>query len=318
MLAGLPGQPPDPKVLVGNDDWDDAGVYRVSDDLALVQTLDFFTPIVDDPRDFGAIAAVNALSDVYAMGGVPKTALAIVCFPHKTLPIDVLTATMQGAQEVLNEARVSLLGGHSVKDPEFKFGFAVTGEVHPDRIVRNRGARPGDRLFLSKPIGTGILSTAVKRERLDPETTALLVRTLRTLNRAASRAMVGADAHAATDVTGFGLLGHARGMARASGVTLRIHAAQVPLLPRVSELFLDGVFPGGLTDNARGLAADVQADDSPAHRLLFDPQTAGGLLVSLPAAAGARFQDLLAQEGAPPATEIGEVVAHGATWVEVL
>ncbi|HWN80973.1 MAG TPA: selenide, water dikinase SelD, partial [Candidatus Udaeobacter sp.] len=156
VLSGLPGQPPDPRVLVGNDDWDDAGVYRVTGDLALVQTLDFFTPIVDDPRDFGAIAAVNALSDVYAMGGVPRTALAIVCFPHKQLPIEVLTATMQGAQEILNDAEVRLLGGHSVKDNEFKFGFSVTGEVHPDRIVRNRGAQVGDRLFLTKPIGTGI------------------------------------------------------------------------------------------------------------------------------------------------------------------
>jgi selenide, water dikinase len=318
VLAGVPKQAPDPNVLVGNDDWDDAGVYRVSDDLALVQTVDFFTPVVDDPRDFGAIAAVNALSDVYAMGGVPKTALAIVCFPHKQLPIEVLTDTLRGAHEVMTDADVRLLGGHSVKDPEFKIGFAVTGHVHPDRIVRNRGARVGDHLFLTKPIGTGILSTAVKRDRLDPETTAILVRTLRTLNRAGAQAMVGAGAHAATDVTGFGLLGHARGIARASGVTLRIRAADVPLLPRVRELFEAGVFPGGLNDNAQGLAPDVRTADPTAHRLFFDPQTAGGLLVSLDPAAGSRFQALLAQEGAPPAAVIGEVIAHGAHWVEVI
>ena len=317
-MLSAPKPAPDPNVLVGNDDWDDAGVYRISDDLALVHTVDFFTPIVDEPRDFGAIAAVNALSDVYAMGGTPLTALAIVCFPHKTLPIDVLSETMRGAEEVLAEAKVSLLGGHSVKDPEFKFGFAVTGQVHPDRIVRNRGAMPGDLVFLTKPIGTGVLATAVKREQLDPETTALLVRTLRTLNRAAGRAMTEAGVHAGTDVTGFGLLGHARGIARASGVTLRIRAADVPLLPRARELFLAGVFPGGLNDNARGLAGDVDVDDSPSHRLLFDPQTAGGLLVCLAPAAGQRFQAALALEGAPPATQIGEVVARGAFWVEVI
>ena len=197
MLNGMPAPTANPNVLVGGADWDDAGVIRVSPELALVHTVDFFTPIVDDPRDFGAVAAVNALSDVYAMGGTPVSALAIVCFPHRTLPIEVLAETMQGAAEVLAEAGVSLLGGHSVKDPEFKFGFAVTGHVHPDRIVRNRGAEPGDVLMLTKPIGTGILATAVKRDLLDPETVAVLVRTLRTLNRAASQAMLAAGAHAA-------------------------------------------------------------------------------------------------------------------------
>jgi selenide, water dikinase len=317
VLNGMPIPKPNPNVLVGGADWDDAGVIRVSPELALVHTVDFFTPIVDDPRDFGAVAAVNALSDVYAMGGTPVSALAIVCFPHKTLPLEVLADTMRGAAEILAGAEVSLLGGHSVKDPEFKFGFAVTGHVHPARIVRNRGAKPGDVLMLTKPIGTGILATAVKREQLDPETTAVLIRTLRTLNRAASQAMLAAGAHAATDVTGFGLLGHAAAMARPSEVTFVIHADQVPLLPRALEFLAAGVFPGGLEDNARGLAGQVAAGDAPAHRILFDPQTAGGLLVSLPVAEEGSFQQSLARLGAPPASRIGEVVARRPTWIEV-
>lgn len=315
-MQRLPHAPANPNVLVGYETWDDAGVYRISDELALVQTVDFFTPIVDDPRDFGAVAATNALSDCYAMGGTPVTALSIVGFPHKVLPIDALAETLIGASEVLAEAEVSLLGGHSVKDPEFKFGLAVTGHIHPQRIVRNRGAKPGDVLMLTKPLGTGILSTAIKRERLDPETTALLVRTMRTLNRDAAAAMLVAGVHAATDITGFGLLGHGMGMARASEVTLRIHAARVPSLPRALELLRAGIFPGGLSDNVAGLAGKVHVADDPDLRLLFDPQTSGGLFVSLPPGAEARFQEELAKRGAAPAARVGEVVEHGAFWVE--
>jgi selenide,water dikinase len=306
-----------PNVLVGLETWDDAGVFRVSDELALVQTVDFFTPIVDEPRDFGAVAAANALSDCYAMGGTPMTALGIVCFPHKVLPIETLAETMAGAGEVLAEAEVSLLGGHSVKDPEFKFGLAVTGHVHPQRIVRNRGAKPGDLLMLTKPLGTGILSTAIKRDRLDADSIALLVRTMRTLNRDAAAAMLAAGARAATDITGFGLMGHGVGMARASGVTFRFHSARVPVLPHALELLAEGVFPGGLEDNVRGLARDVHAGDGPNHRLLFDPQTSGGLLVSLAPAAEARFLEELANRKAPPAARVGEVVERGPFWVEV-
>ena len=289
----------------------------MSDDLALVHTVDFFTPIVDDPRDFGAVATANALSDCYAMGGTPVSALAIVCFPHKTLPLEVLTDTMRGAHEVLAEAGVALLGGHSVKDPEFKFGLAVTGQIHPDRIVRNQGARPGDVLLLTKPLGTGILSTAIKRDKLDPGTTAALVRTMRMLNREAAAAMVAAGAHAATDITGFGLLGHGAGMARASGVTFRLHADAVPALPRALELLRAGIFPGGLKDNAGALAASVRMGDDPDFRLLFDPQTSGGLLVSLSPASVATFQEVLAERRAPLAAAIGEVVERRAVWVEV-
>jgi selenide,water dikinase len=316
-MQSVPPGARDPNVLVGTETWDDAGVYRLAADLALVQTVDFFTPIVDDPRDFGAVAAANALSDCYAMGGEPLTALAIVGFPHKVLPLDVLGAALAGIAEMLAEAAVSLLGGHTVKDPEFKLGLAVTGRIHPDRIVRNRGARPGDLLFLTKPLGTGILSTAIKRDRLDPDTTALLVRCMRTLNRDAAAAMVEAGAHAATDVTGFGLLGHALGMARASEATFRLEAAAVPVLPRAHELLADGVFPGGLKDNAAALASGVAMGADPELRILFDPQTSGGLLVSLDPAAAPRFQAALAARGAPPAARIGSVVERRAAWVEV-
>jgi len=308
---------PNPNVLVRIETWDDAGEFRISDELALVQTVDFFTPIVDDPRDFGAVATANALSDCYAMGGTPMTALGIVCFPHKVLPIEVLAETLAGSSEVLAEAGVSLLGGHSVKDPEYKFGLAVTGHIHPQRIVRNRGAKPGDVLMLTKPLGTGILSTAIKRDRLDPDTTALLVRTMRTLNRDAAAAMLAAGAHAATDITGFGLLGHGVGMARASGATFRLHAAAVPVLPHALELLRDGVFPGGLKDNISGLASEVRVGDDPDLHLLFDPQTSGGLLVSLAAGAEARFQQELMSRNAPPAARVGEVVERGPFWVEV-
>ncbi len=313
----MPTPPPNPDVLVGTETWDDAGVFRVSDELALVQTIDFFTPIVDDPRDFGAVAAANALSDCYAMGGEPATALAVVCFPNTRLPLEVLVETMLGAQEVLMAAGVALLGGHTVKDNEFKFGFAVTGRIHPERIVRNRGARPGDVLLLTKPLGTGILSTAIKRERLDAETTGVLIRTMRTLNRDAGAAMVEAGAHAATDITGFGLLGHAVSMARASDVSFRLRWEAIPTLPRALELFREGVFPGGLKDNAAALAPHVQLGDAPDQRLLFDPQTSGGLLVSLPPAGEGTFQAALAARGAPRASRIGEVVPRGATWIEV-
>ncbi len=317
VMEHLPVAKRNPKVLVGYETWDDAGVYQISDELALVQTVDFFTPIVDDPRDFGAVAAANALSDCYAMGGTPVTALSIVGFPHKVLPIETLGETLAGAAEVLAEAEVSLLGGHSVKDPEFKFGLAVTGHIHPQRIVRNQGAKPGDVLLLTKPIGTGILSTAIKRDRLDSETIALLVRTMRTLNRDAASAMLAAGVHAATDITGFGLLGHGLGMARASDVTFRIHASAVPTLPRALELLREGVFPGGLKDNAAALAGKVRIGDEPDLRILFDPQTSGGLLVSLSAGDESRFQKELAKRNAPPAARIGEVVERGQFWVEV-
>jgi selenide,water dikinase len=203
-------------------------------------------------------------------------------------------------------------------DAELKFGYSVTGVAQRRRLLTNAGARGGDRLLLTKPLGTGILATAIKRERLDAETTSLLVRTMRILNKDASMAMLAAGAHAATDVTGFGLLGHATSMARASGVTFRLSARAVPALPRALELLAGGVFPGGLKDNMAALAGDVLANDAPEHRLLYDPQTSGGLLVSLPAGAVATFQEALASRGPAPAAPIGEVVARGRVWIEVI
>lgn len=317
MLSGLAPAPADPNVMVGIEAWDDAGVFRISNELALIHTVDFFTPIVDDPGDFGAVAAANALSDCYAMGGTPISALAIACFPNKSLPLEVLTATLEGAARVLAEAEVSLLGGHTVKSPEYDFGLAVTGRAHPDRIVRNRGARAGDVLLLTKPIGTGILSTAIKQERLDQGTADVLLRSMRSLNRDAAAAMVDAGAHAATDVTGFGLIGHALAMARASLVTFRIDSSAVPVLPRALELISEGVFPGGLRDNLQAVAAEVRVGDSPNHRLLLDPQTSGGLLVSLAPEAQSRFHEVLAARGAPPAARIGQVVNRRQYWIEV-
>jgi selenide,water dikinase len=308
-----------PDVLVGPESWDDAGVYRLSDEVALVQTVDFFTPIVDDPHDFGRVAAANALSDVYAMGGEPLTALGVVAFPLGTLPLETLSSTLRGAQQMLSTAGVPLVGGHTVKDKEFKVGFAVTGRVHPQRIITNAGAQVGDRLLLTKPLGTGVLSTAVKRDRLDGEEIARLVAIMSTLNRDGAEAMQAAGAHAATDITGFGLMGHAASMARSSQVSLSIDFGRVPLIDGALELLRDGIFPGGLRDNLRSLAGSVRADTErqPDLRLLFDPQTSGGLLVALAPEGVETFQAALAERGAGPAAEIGRVVERGETWVAV-
>ncbi len=306
-----------PNVLVGYDTWDDAGVYQLREDLAIVNTVDFFTPIVDDPRDFGAVAAANALSDVYAMGGEPLTAMGIVCFPHAELPLRVLGEAMGGAQTVLEEAGVALVGGHSVKDPEFKFGLAVTGQVHPARVVANRGAQVGNLLVLTKPLGTGILATAVKRDLLDAATTRTMVESMRRLNRGAAHAMIAAGARAATDITGYGLAGHAASMASASGVTIEVDGDALPLLPRALELLRDGVFPGGLRDNLAALEGRVEyeAEAHPDWRLAFDPQTSGGLCVALAAEGLEVFQRVMGEHGEPAGTVIGRVVEPGARAV---
>jgi selenide,water dikinase len=271
-------------VLVGFGTSDDAGVYKLRDDLALVQTVDFFTPIVDDPFDFGRIAAANALSDVYAMGGTPLTALNIAAFPMEALGPEILARILAGGAAAAREAGVAILGGHTVEDDEPKYGMAVTGTVHPDRIVTNAGARPGDVLVLTKPIGTGILASALKKDAIDEAQMADAVRWMTMLNAAASRAMLAAGAHAATDVTGFGLLGHANEIARASGVRLRIGAAQVPVYELAREMLARGIAPGGSRKNAdehatfTTFAAGVPDD----ARLLFsDAQTSGGLLIAV-------------------------------------
>jgi selenide,water dikinase len=302
-LAALPRRA-DPRVLVGLDTFDDAGVFVVSEDLALVQTVDFFAPIVDDPYAFGQIAAANALSDVYAMGGEPLTALSIVGFPNDKLPTNVLGDILRGADTKVHEAGAVLVGGHSIIDEEVKFGLAVTGRVDPRVMLTNAGAKVGERLVLTKPIGTGLLATALKRGELAPPDERVLIETMATLNARASRAARALEVRCATDVTGFGLLGHASHIARASGVTVVIRAEAVPVLPGAREAIARGVRTGGGERNAAFVEPLVEwGATSEMHRaLLVDPQTSGGLLLSLPSARVAEYLSAV-----PGAVEIGEV-----------
>ncbi len=282
VLTRLPRQV-DPNVLVGFATNDDAGVYRLSDELALVQTVDFFTPIVDDPAAYGQIAAANSLSDVYAMGGRPLTALALVCFPEKG-DTDILEKIMAGGLAKMTEAGCTVVGGHSIRDDELKFGYAVTGTINPKKVWTNTGARPGDRLLLTKPLGTGVITTALKKGAAKDAWVEAATRVMTQLNRAAAEALAGFDVHAATDVTGFGLLGHARELAGGSGVSLAIDSARLEWIDGARDCARAGHLAGGLKANreflggcvefAPGVSADVQS-------LLFDPQTSGGLLVAL-------------------------------------
>ncbi len=300
-------------VLLGFETSDDAGVYKLSEDCALVQTLDFFTPIVDDPFTFGAIAAANSLSDVYAMGGAPITALSILCYPAKD-DIETLRAILEGGAAKLIEAGCALLGGHSVSDDEVKFGYSVTGLVHPGRFRANAHALPGDALVLTKPLGTGVIATALKRGLAGAEDVAASTRSMLTLNRAAAEAMSTFDVHGCTDITGFGLLGHAREMALASGVTLEITEANVPLLAGALKSVAAGAVPAGLENNRAFASPDVYAPDSvDAARLtiLYDPQTSGGLLITLPPGDAKRLCEAI------PATIIGHVIEKKemALWI---
>ena len=302
----------DDRVLVDYRTADDAGVYRIDEHRALVQTVDFFTPIVDDPFVYGQIAAANALSDVYAMGGRPLTALAIAGFP-KTLDREVVSRIFAGGIEKLREAGVALLGGHTVQDPEVKFGYAITGEVDPRRMLTNAGARAGDVLILTKAVGTGVIATAGKFERTVPGALEAAIASMTTLNKAAAevlRDLPGGAVRACTDVTGFGLIGHASEMAAASGCTLEIDGSQVPLLVGALDL-VKANLPGGAKTNREHFAARVRFDTRPgfeAADLLIDPQTSGGLLISIdPAHAGAAIRAL--QLVARRAAIIGRVTA---------
>jgi len=270
----------DSNILVGFDTSDDAGVYRLSPDLAIVQTIDFFTPVVDDPYTFGAIAAANALSDVYAMGGRPLTALSILAWPGSG-DVEVLEQILKGGAEKIHEAGCVILGGHSVNDPEIKFGYAITGTVHPDRVKTNTGARPGDVLMFTKKIGTGVISTALKRGIAKDEHVNGAIAQMVTLNRAAAEAIENLDVHGLTDVTGFGLLGHAREMAIGSKVTLEIDSSLVRFLDGAVEYMEAGAFSGGLGNNREFVASCVEGS-SRFDDLLYDPQTSGGLLIALP------------------------------------
>lgn len=298
----------DSRLLVGHETLDDAGVFLLSDDVALVQTLDFFAPIVDDPWTFGQVAAANALSDVYAMGGEPLTAMSIVAFPSGQIPIEVLREILRGGTEKVHEAGAFLIGGHSIIDEELKFGLSVTGRADPRRLLTNAAARPGDRLLLTKPIGTALLATVAKRGELAAAELTVLTDTMRALNRDASRAALSVGARCATDITGFGLLGHASHIARASGVTLRIQVARVPLLPGARDAASRGVRTGGADRNLAYLAplVDWGSADETARVLLIDPQTSGGLLVAIPPDAVSRYLSLV-----PQAVEIGDVLPAG-------
>jgi selenide,water dikinase len=283
-LSGLPKQPFDPNLIVGFETADDAGVYRLRDDLALVQTLDFFTPIVDDPYDYGRIAALNSINDVWAMAGTPITAMAITCFPKKGVDTAILREIMRGGLETINQYGVTLIGGHSVDNEQIMFGYSVTGLIDPNKVATNSGARPGDVLILTKPIGTGVISTGIKKGRASESVVAGSVETMLTPGKYAAEAMREFGVKAATDVTGFALLGHAWELACASKVTIEIQAAAVPLLEGALDLASEGMLTSGDKTNREYIGADVEIDpsvDQNLVKLLFDPQTAGGMLIAV-------------------------------------
>jgi selenide, water dikinase len=322
----------DPNVLVGFDHADDAGVYQIAPDTALVQTVDFFTPIVDDPYTFGQIAATNSLSDVYAMGGRPLSSLALVCFPENA-DIAILEQILAGGLSKMVEAGCTVIGGHSIRDDETKFGYSVTGVVHPERVLANEGARPGDVLILTKPLGTGVISTAIKKEKAAPEWIEEAVRSMTTLNKVAAEILTGSmgtgalthpaergptfetkaarrpwAVHALTDVTGFGLIGHTRELALASNVSVQLFSRDLPLLPGALECVRSGYIPGGLKANRQFAECVVEYKNDIAEEvktLLFDPQTAGGLLISVAEQDGAELIQELRNAGVP-----GAIIGH--------
>lgn len=320
VLVALPSEKRHPDLLVGIETSDDAGVYRLRDDLALVQTVDFFTPIIDDPYSFGQVAAANALSDVYAMGGKPLTVLNIVAFPITKLDKAILAEILRGAADKVREAGATLVGGHSIDDNEPKFGLAVTGTIHPDRVRTNAGAKAGDILILTKPIGVGILTTSIKKDQLSDAEIDRLTRVMTTLNKKAAEVMEPYEVHACTDVTGFGLLGHASEMAKGSGVGMRIFAGQVPVLPRVRKLAEAGFVPGGTKNNYEHLQGSVSFDESLDQIdqwILCDAVTSGGLLISV---AKDQADQLLAQliKAGVEAAVIGETTSEHPGHIVVL
>ena len=291
---------------------EDASVYRLTDDLAIVQTIDFFTPIVDDPYSFGQIAAANAMSDVYAMGGKPLTAMNVVCFPVKTMDISILKKILAGGVDKVHEADAILVGGHSIEDEELKYGLSITGIIHPAKVALNTGARVGDRLILTKPLGTGIISTGLKGKVIDEDAMVKVIKSMATLNRKASELMQEIGVHACTDVTGFGLLGHAGEMIEGTDIAMLIHSATVPFFPEAKELAEMGMIPGGLHRNREFRLNMVEiAKEVPDYLadILFDPQTSGGLLISVSEQKAPVLLERMHQEGIEEAVVIGEVVA---------
>ena len=312
-LAALPVKS-DPRLLVGRETFDDAGVFRVSDDLALVQTVDLFAPIVDDPFDFGQIAAANALSDVYAMGGQPLTAMNIVAFPTNQLPLDVLSGILAGGQEKVHESGALVVGGHTVIDTELKYGLAVTGRAHPDFLLTNAGAKAGDQIILTKPIGNGILATAGKKGSLTSESERAMLDAMKTLNGNASRAALAVRSRCATDITGYGLLGHLSHIARASNVTLRVNMAAIPVLPGVRDAVKAGFVTDGAKRNGEYLRELVRwnSGSDEDRAILHDPQTSGGLAVFVKPDQAANYLSRVAGS-----TVIGEVIDRGEVAIEV-
>jgi selenide,water dikinase len=318
VLRHLP-QSSDPNLLLGIGTHDDAAIYRLSDEVALVQTVDVFTPIVDDPYTFGSIAAANALSDVYAKGGRPVLALNIAGFPRR-LSLDILAEILRGGADKAQEAGVAIVGGHTIDDPEPKYGLAVTGLVHPARFVTNAGARPGDLLYLTKPLGMGVITTGIKQEKTPRAVAAEAIRVMNTLNRAASEAMLEAGAHACTDITGFGLLGHLYEMVNASGAGARISARAVPVLDGAAPLATAGAVAGGTARNLEWLADKVRWDpaiDEATRILLADAQTSGGLLVAVAPQGAGILEGALRARGVEPIASIGSITTGDRRLIDV-
>ena len=309
MLRLLPKQEAVPELLVGHETSDDAGVYKLTDDIALIQTIDYFTPIVDDPYKFGQIAAANALSDVYAMGGEPKTVLNIVGYPVKKLGPDILSEILRGSADKVKESGAITVGGHSVDDQEPKFGLSVTGIVHPDLFWRNVGAKPGNLLVITKPIGVGITTTGIKRGVVTPEQEEIVTETMAMLNKTAAEALKPFHPYAVTDVTGFGLLGHGSEMARGSNVSLEFSLSKIPVLEGTFELAKQGVVPGGSKSNHSWLVNDVEYDniEFDEQLVLCDAITSGGLLVALDEEEAYQYIDALHKMGHKIAEVIGKV-----------
>jgi selenide,water dikinase len=303
--------PTDENLIVGLDHADDAGVYKVTDDLAIIQTVDFFTPIVDDPYWFGQIAAANALSDIYAMGGVPKTAMNLVAFPAKDMDISVLREIIRGGLDKMNEADVVLVGGHSVQDKELKYGLSVTGFIHPDHILTKKNLKAGDRLILTKPLGTGVINTAIKGGLASPEIIDIVTQLMSRLNREAAETMKRYPVHACTDITGFGLLGHLSEMVQDSGFSAQIKADNIPILPETLNYAAMGLIPGGTFNNRDFYECIVEVApsvDRLMQDVLYDPQTSGGLLISVEKDHADGLLRELKEKGIHDATVIGEVV----------
>ena len=308
-------------LIVGVETSDDAGVFRLRPDLAVVNTVDFFTPIVDDPYTFGQIAAANALSDIYAMGGEPKTAMNIVCFPKGKMDIQVLAQVLKGGGDKARESGTVVVGGHSIIDKELKYGMAITGVIHPDRVIRNVGVQEGDALVLTKPLGTGIIATALKKKKASKESIQAAVASMTALNKAAAAVMRNYPVHACSDITGYGLLGHALEMASGSSVTLILESAKLPLLHRTARLAEKGYLTGGCKRNREFLQGKISVNPSIREGVVeaaFDPQTSGGLLIAVPERYGPKLVDELQEQGVKAATTIGYATSLQKAWVRLV